>query len=275
MTRTITSGKSAQFIATGTTTAEYHTPGAEITGDVIDGNERVISIDGLLVSPVFISNIDEAMSHFDVRGEYSKQCGLALAKQYDQNVAQVGILAARASATVTGLPGGYTINSANTSAASAAGANAMVTAVLQAAQRFDENGVPEDERYVFMRPAQYWNLFNADKITNRDFTDGESNGSIVNGKVMCIGGIPVVKTNNLPSTDITTGPTAYQGNFSTTTALVMHKSAAGTVKLIDLAVESQYDVRRQGTLIVAKYAVGHGLLRPESAVEIRTADPGV
>jgi hypothetical protein len=39
---------------------------------------------------------------------------------------------------------------------------------------------------------------------------------------------------------------------------------------MDLAVESEYDIRRQGTLIVAKYAVGHGYLRPDCAVELKT-----
>jgi hypothetical protein len=45
----------------------------------------------------------------------------------------------------------------------------------------------------------------------------------------------------------------------------------GTVKLMDLGVEMAYDIRRQGTLIVGKYAMGHGILRPECAVEIKTA----
>ena len=31
------------------------------------------------------------------------------------------------------------------------------------------------------------------------------------------------------------------------------------------------DIRRQGTLMVGKLAYGHGILRPESAVEIITA----
>jgi hypothetical protein len=51
----------------------------------------------------------------------------------------------------------------------------------------------------------------------------------------------------------------------------MHRSAVGTVKLIDLAVEMGWDMRRQGTLLLAKYALGHGILRPESAVEVVTA----
>ena len=51
----------------------------------------------------------------------------------------------------------------------------------------------------------------------------------------------------------------------------MHKSAVGTVKLLDLSMQSAYDVRRQGTLIVSRYAVGHGVLRPDAAVELKTA----
>lgn len=263
--RSIENGSSAQFPAIGKTTASYHTPGTEILGGNIPSNERVISIDDLLVSPVFIPNIQAAMAHYDYRSEYVKQCAAALAETYDRNVAQVQLLAARASATVTGGNGGTKI----TSATARTDANALVAAILAAAQALDEKNVPESERSIFLLPAQYWLLFNADKITNRDFAEG--NGSVASGKVMYIGGMEVVKTNHLPQTDVTAGPTAYQGDFTNTAGLVSHRSVSGTVKLIDLAVESAYDIRRQGTLVVAKYALGHGILRPESSVEIAVA----
>jgi hypothetical protein len=96
-------------------------------------------------------------------------------------------------------------------------------------------------------------------------------GAISDGTILKVAGITVVKTNNLPSTNVTTGPAAYQGNFATTVGLVMHENAVGTVKLLDIATEMDYDIRRQGTLIVAKYAMGHGILRPECAVELKTA----
>jgi hypothetical protein len=85
-----------------------------------------------------------------------------------------------------------------------------------------------------------------------------------------------VKTNNLPSTNVTSGVLdgsdgTLGGNYSTTVGAVWHKSCVGTVKLMDLAVEMEYDVRRQGTLLVAKYAMGHGILRPDAAFEIKTS----
>jgi len=47
-----------------------------------------------------------------------------------------------------------------------------------------------------------------------------------------------------------------------------HKAGIGTVKLLDLATESEYQIERQGTLFVAKYAMGHGVIRPECCVEM-------
>ena len=54
----------------------------------------------------------------------------------------------------------------------------------------------------------------------------------------------------------------------TVRALVMHKDAVATVKLMDLSVESEYQIQRQGTLIVSRYAMGHNVLRPAMAVAL-------
>jgi hypothetical protein len=45
----------------------------------------------------------------------------------------------------------------------------------------------------------------------------------------------------------------------------------GTVKLMDVAMETERDVRRQEDFMVAKMAVGTDALRPECAVEFKTA----
>lgn len=265
MIRSITSGKSAQFPVLGKAAASYHTPGAEIAGGQIAANERTIAIDGLLIAPLFIAQIDEAMNHYDVRSEYSRQAGEALAKVFDQQVLQVLVLAARAAATITGLSGGTAL----TNAAYTTDGAVLASGIFAAAQTLDEKDVPEDgERYAIFKPAQYSLLAQTTDVINRDWGGA---GVYSEGKVLKVSGVSIVKSNNLPTTNIITGPTAYQGNFSTTAGVVFHRSAAGTVKLLDLATEAEYDIRRQGTLIVSKYAVGHGILRPESSVELKTA----
>jgi hypothetical protein len=271
MVRNISSGKTAQFPATWKVSARYHTPGTEIVGQAANVSERTISIDDLLIADVFFANIDEAMSHYDIRSEYSKQCGLQLAYRMDKNVLQVGVLAARASTTVTGGFGGTTLTSATTLYRTSA--TDLAAGLYAGVQAMDEKDIPESEqKYAFVRPAQYYLLAQSTALINRDWMGA---GSYSDGKILRIGGAEIVKTNHLPITDlsgtaVTGEKNTYYADFSKTAFLLMTKGAVGTVKLLDLAVESGYDIRRQGTLLLAKYAVGHGILRPECAVEGKT-----
>lgn len=263
--RTISSGKSAQFPASGKIAAsEYHTPGNEILGQVINHAEKVITIDDMLISHAFLSNIEEAKNHYDVRSVYSTQIGRELAKAMDVNIARCLILAARQTAIVTGEYGGSVL----TNAAAETDGEVLASLIFDAAQKFDEKDIPNMERYCALRPAQYNLLAQTTKVLNKDWG---GSGSYSDGKVIKVADVTIVKSNHVPSTNVTSGPTKYRGNFSTTVGVVFAKPAVGTVKLMDLSMESQYDIRRQGTLMVGKYAVGHDWLRPDCAVEIKSA----
>lgn len=265
--RTITSGKSAAFPATWKVTGGYHTPGTEIVGQASNVNERVITIDDLLVSSVFIPNIDEAKNHFEYRSVYSNECGVFLGTNWDKNVLQVMALAARASATVTGANGGTSLTSSGTLYKTSA--TDIVSGLYAIAQALDEKDVPAGQkRYAFLKPAQYYLLAQVDSLVDRDFS--AANGDKSKAALLSVAGLELVRSNNVPSTNVASGPTAYQGDFTKTSILVATDAAVGTVKLMDLSSEMAYDIRRQGTLIVAKYAMGHGILRPECAAELKT-----
>lgn len=268
--RTISAGKSAQFPVIGKAAAAYHVPGTEINGSNIAGNEVVITIDDLLLANTFIANIDEAMNHYDVRSTYSSELGKALANQLDKHLLQLAVLGARAAARITGETGGAVI----TDASAATDSDALVTDIFAAAQALDEKDVPPEDRVVFLRPAQFYSLAQNTKLLNKDWGGA---GVYSDGKVLRVAGVDIVKTNHLPNAVVSNGTVAagtdnkYAGDFSTTVAVVLQKSALGTVKLMDLAMESEYQIQRQGTLMVAKYAMGHGILAPQCAVEIKTA----
>jgi hypothetical protein len=267
--KNIQNGKSAQFPATWKVSAAYHVPGVEIVGQASNTNERIINVDSLLVASVFLANIDEAKSHFEVRGEYAKQCGLALSYQLDKNVLQVSVLAAAGSANVTGGSGGTVLTSSTTLYRTSAAD--LAAGIYAAVQAMDEKNIPEgDTKSVFVRPAQYYLLAQSTALINRDWMGA---GSYSDGKILRIAGAEIVKTNHLPITDMTgaeTGNNTYNADFSKVAGVVTTASAVGTVKLLDLATEMGYDIRRQGTLMIAKYAVGTGILRPECAVSLKT-----
>ena len=266
--RQISSGKSAQFPVIGTTSSSYHTPGNEITGSSIKHAEKTITIDDLLISSAFLSNLDEAKNHYDVRSTYTAEMGRALANTVDNNLLQLSVLAARASATITGGNGGKVVTDADADT----NADSLIASIFECAQALDEKDVPSTDRFCIVKPAVYYKLVQNDKILNRDF--GGQNGVFSDGTVIKVAGINIVKANTAVNafanvSQVTGTNNTYHGNFSTTVATVFHKSAIGTVKLMDLGMESEYDIRRQGNLMVAKMALGHGILRPESACEIK------
>lgn len=281
MVRSISSGKSATFPVMGRTTAAYHTPGAEINGTDVNHNEKVITINDLLISSAFLANIEEAKNHWDVRSSYSTEIGRALAFQKDKHVLQTIGQASLASANATGLDGGTTLtNTSIASATASTAANAMIDELFNAASALDSHYVPKEGRVAFIRLEEYYKLANSTNAVNVDFTQG-SNGGVDTGKVLSIAGIKLIPTPHFVASNVNSGVdqgSATQGgsnpqavDLSNYVCLVSHPSAVGTVKLMDLAVESDYDIRRQGTLMVAKYAMGHGVLRPESAVGIKEA----
>ena len=281
MVRSISNGKSASFPVMGRIGAEYHAVGAEILGSAVNSAEKVITINDLLISSVFVSNIEEAKNHWDVRSAYSTEMGRALSFQKDKHILQTIGQATLASANVTG--GDATTNITNTGIASstdATAANAMIDAIFAAAKELDANYVPSEGRKCFMRLEEYYKLANATNAVNVDFSGG-ANGGVASGKVARIAGIELVPVPHFVTGNVTAttekGSATNGGSFPQTVnltnfvALVSHPSAVGTVKLMDLAVEKEYDIRRQGTLMVAKYSMGHGVLRPEAAVGIKEA----
>ena len=276
--RTISSGKSAQFPVTGAATAAYHTPGNPLVGaNQILANEKIISIDDLLIAQSFVANIDELKNHYDVRSIYAQELGKALAKRYDENVAKVIANASRASTTLTNGNGGLvtTLGSGNTTSANVSG-DELAAAIYDIAQAFDERDIPPTDRFCVLPPAEYYKLAeSATRTVDVDFNPG-GNGSFASGKVQMVAGIPVMMSNNVPQSNVGSEVSgtnnSYAGDDSKTIGLVFHRSAVGTVKLMDMTTEisgSDYGIMYQGTLMVAKYALGHGILRPECAATIK------
>lgn len=293
--RSIQTGKSAQFPAIGTATAAYHTVGESVietdSGDgstskyLTDFNhtEKIITINDLLLSSSFIANIDEAKNHYDVRGEYTRQMGFALANQADETLINYAIIGARATTNRFGTVDAtqadkYLGKTIDIAAATAPTGAELVTGIIDAAQVMDEKDVPPNDRFCVLTPANYYKLISeSTDAINRDYGN-DGNGSIASGVVASVAGMRLFKSNHLPTADWTpdagdmgslSGVQDFAGTAgSVPQALCFQRGGIGTVKLLDLAVETDYQVERQGTLMVAKYAMGHDILRNECLVEL-------
>ena len=291
--RTISNGKSAQFPVTGIATAKYHTPGQNIADagnsylSAIKHAEKVISIDDVLLASTFIANIDELKNHYDVRSIYAQELGKALAKRFDVATMKTLTAAARSAATITGGKAGIAIDGGEPGAFTG---TVIQAKLFEAAQKLDENDIPNDgKRFAILKPADYYTLLaSGEEVINRDFG---GRGDVATGRIPMVAGINIYKSNHLVDVAVSgsaqdqndqvagvqndvfgSGGTGYNAAMDKTQIIGGHPSAIGTVKLLDLATESDYKVELQGSLFVAKYAMGHGVLRPEAAFEIKDAD---
>jgi hypothetical protein len=267
--KTIESGKTAQFIVTGKATASYHVAGTQLLGsNGIPSNEKNINIDNPLIADVSVADVDAAIAHFDVRSDYTKLLARSLAKKADQQLLRVGVLAARASATVTGGNAGSVIDAGATVVTSS---DVLYDAIFDAQVKMNEKDVPEEDRFVILSPANYGLLSRSTKVHDKDWG---GSGNIADGTAPRLAGFSILWSNNLP-TGVVAAETGtnntYSGTFTNTVALCFQREAIGTVKLRDLSMESQRRADFQDNLLIAKYMMGHGILRPECAVEITKA----
>lgn len=302
MTRTISSGKSAQFPVTGKAEAKYHLPGDNLIDDSylsqIAHNEKVINIDDMLVASTLIPRISELKNHYDLRSIYSAELGKALAKRLDIQILKTLFAAGLTNtANVTGGDTGTEITGADTMTA-----GGLVESLFEVAKSLDEKEVPSDDRFAVLTPFQYYKLLTADNVAiNKDTSSGSADAA--KGSIVEVAGIKLYKSPHLEgiqaavssqtaddanvanspfaNTQVNDDDAGYNGDLSGVREIgsgqdnnvgfvAGHSSAVGCVKLLDLATESEYLIERQATLFVAKYAMGLGVLRPESAVVVNT-----
>ena len=211
--RTLQNGKSLQFIYTGRTKAEYHTPGQAILGNNENAPpvaEKTVTVDDLLISSAFVYELDETLAHYELRGEISRKIGYALAQTYDRKIFRSITRGARAASPISKSgyvePGGSQIRVGTTAQANNAyDSDKLVDAFYDAAAALDEKGISGEGRVAVLNPRQYYTLIqnvSGNGLINRDV----QGTALQSGTgIMEIAGIKIYKSMNIP----------FFGNFGT------------------------------------------------------------
>lgn len=285
--RTIDHGKSASFAVMGRTRAKYLAPGNSLDDQrkKFEHSEKVIAIDGLLTADCLITDIDDAMNHYDVRVEYSRQLGEALAQSADCAIInELANMAAKEAAEaaenipdnvvgtekVQGTGKAFEFATGLAISQSAEYGNKIIEGLLAARAAFTKNYVPMGDRYCLLTPEGYSALIKAlmpDSANYQALFDPNS------GKLQTICGFEVIEVPHLLN-DGVDGKHTLNAKYTAAKlqGIVFHRSAVGTVKLKDLAMERARRAEYQADQIIAKYAMGHGGLRPEAVgVFVETA----
>lgn len=275
MIKTIDSGKSTSFPVMGRGKAHYLPAGSNLDDlrEAIPHNEVVINIDGLLTSDVLITDIFEAMNHYDVRGEYANQLGEALAIAADGAiVAEIAKLVKANTENITGLGKGIVVEKTITGGA---GINyetgkAVIDGLLEMKAKWTTQYVPEEERFAYITPEVESAIITSKDAINRDYG---AVASIVDGNIdkLCgfkIIAVPHLKAGGADKTGMLgTAPEGHEfpTDYAGALAVCAHRTAVATVKIKDLQLEHARRPELQADMIIAKNAVGHGGLRPEAS----------
>ena len=206
MKRTLKNGKSLQFIYTGRTTSEFHTPGKPILGNS-DGAppvaEKTITVDDLLISSAFLYELDEVLAHYDLRSEISRKIGYALAEKYDRLAFRAVTRGARSASPITKSgfvePGGTQIRVGATTNDSDAYVPAnLINAFYDAAAALDEKGVSTDGRVAVLNARQYYELIQQTGDSGLVNRDSQGTSRQKGNGIVEIAGIKIYKSMNIP-----------------------------------------------------------------------------
>ncbi|MDR3473417.1 MAG: phage capsid protein [Devosia sp.] len=279
--RTLTGGmRSARFPKIWKATAEYHTAGKELLGNEIETGEISITPDEILVAHTAIYDLDDMLGHFDVRSQFATELGRALARVYDKNIFRQIIKAARTAADGP-FPGGNVITDATLVNTGTIDGNDWIAAIKSANKLLFNKDVPDDQpRFMVVN----WDVFDAIKfakdgngryiLLNAEYRGNQSGGFSSRDDTLSIDGVTIYKTRNAPTTNETADSTVYtkyRADYSTTTGILWNPMAVASVKMKAVSLEQTRDVRRQENFMVASSLSGNGTLRPECAVEFKTA----
>jgi hypothetical protein len=296
--RNIRGGKSVAFPITGKMAARYHKPGTPILGegnDPSDLNERVINLDALMIADAAIADVDQLMAYYDVRSIYTTELGRALSYEYDKRVSRMIFAAAgynteplnkdgsakpKGPADNTGRVGKKITLGAGygTATTKQAKGDILVDAIFDARVALEKKDVSIDGMYCVCTPEAYYNITASSRAINTDF-NGESggNGTIAQGTTARVAGIPLYSSNHVqqPAYALQAGDYSpdYAQDLSKCEMLIFNRDAVGVLTLLSPSLQvtsGDWNIQHQASLLVARQAIGMGVLRAESAVAVVT-----
>jgi len=279
--RTLTNAKVAQFPVIGGAVAKYHTPGQSVYDEdnayiqTIAHTEKLIYADKKLIAgPVAIDEWDELINHYEVRSAYAEEFGQALSQEWDFIALKLLNVASNASANLSGGFGGSRVETNDESAAE------IKAGLASAAQKMDEKFVPETGRVAAVSPLAFYNLLNDKEVIHGDYNPS-SNGSLSSGQFAQYLGFTIIKSQNLASSTFRTNHTGvtnqpngaatgnvYVTNATNTLAFAWHPQALGAVQVKDVTFEAEYSMEYQAHMMLTKFIMGMGVLRPECVVAL-------
>lgn len=284
--RTVKGTNSLTNYAIGETQLQTLQPGVAPDGTLVSFSKINLVIDTVVLARNIFPLLETFQNNFDVRQRVGDEHGKKLAKFTDQAFMIAGIKAALlaespysnvAGDKPEGHSGGTTITLAN--AGDERDPAALYQAIEDALVAMEEKDItPQTEGVILIvRPQQFYDLQGAEQIVNGEYLTSEGN-KLTNVPVFKAWGIPVLSSNNLPSTNIVGHPlsnanngAAYDVDASKVVALLISPRALLAGETVAMTSEVFWDQLSKQWFVDSYTSFGVTANRPEFAAVIKKA----
>lgn len=294
----ISGGKELRVPVTGVVNAAFHNPGSEINVTTTNQTEITLTVNDIIYSAMQYPEIYDKLLDFNIRPEYTRKMGYALAQADTFGILTKIFTAAKTSAYIPGeTQGGSRIISDKFKVATGGAASiaekalAILSALAEAQVIFDEKFIPADQRYVALKPRDYSDLVmaiqsNGFSLSHKFYMDNPA--SINTGVLPRICGFQILKSPALPAgVDASSGgkgadtnPNEYfaKGTVAFHTrdqvdcrklfGLIWHPNAVARLNLMGLQMKGEYQIKELSDLVVAYMCVGYNVYDPTCAISL-------
>lgn len=239
-------------------------PGTEPDGSVNQATKVKLTVDTVVIARNITPMIDDFQNSYDARAQVGQEHGKKIAKFYDQAFLIQAIKAANIS-DVTGYPKGWQPGTQKrfTSVGQEKDPAALEDYFGQLFSDMEDKDVDPigDDLVIVVKPWVYYTLLKNDRLVDRDFIT--SDGTTIKTKEMEAFGVPIWRSNNLPTGNITGhflsndgNGNAYDGDFSDVIGVTFSPRALLAGETIPLTTDVFFDQRLKAWFIDAYLSFG-------------------
>jgi Phage capsid protein len=257
------------------------TPKSPIEYQAVTEQEWRMVVDRYTYSAIMVEDIAELQAHTNLRQEYTKELGVALARDLDYSVLaeRQAIIAYGQGATNTTTTNSHIVTPNTISE----------NEILAAIEVLDRRRVPQEGRVFIMPVAAKSSLLTINRFINRDFINGTPTSTGVVGELY---GVPVILNNNMlvnstagffngdnavgsPSPGVAGSmyyptqediPGTYGLPVNYYTSILMHPEAIGMAVQKRPSAQAEWDLDYQAWKVASTQVYDLKLYRPDHAV---------
>jgi hypothetical protein len=269
---TLTGTNTLSNNAMGKPTLTSVVPGIEPDSSLVEVGKVIVQVLTPIISRVLEPMLENVQDRLDIKGRLPKEQARVISKEVDKIILHKCVQSAMKTTGVgeiATIPGGFTHELAT---GKDIDTTALLAGLADIALHLADNEIEVTDGVVYILPAQFFALLNADKLIDANFS--KENGNFSMAKVDKAYGLQLVMTTRLPQAANASHimGTAYNVSAEEATVVMCFaaRDAIMSAQSIPLTSDVYWDKKTLSYFIDSYMAFGTAVQRPDEAAAVFT-----